>query len=90
MEISAVVFDLLLGNEMDGHDFLERLRKLASCKNTPVIIWTAKNLTTEERQKLNGSADSITFKSQGGIDAVLRELRYHARRRADGRASERP
>jgi DNA-binding response OmpR family regulator len=90
MEISAVVFDLLLGSEMDGHDFLERLRKLASCKNTPVIIWTAKNLTTEERQKLNGSADSITFKSQGGIDAVLRELRYHARRRADGRASERP
>ena len=80
IEISAVVFDLLNGDEMEGHDFLERLRKLASCKNTPVIIWTAKNLTTEERQKLNGSADSITSKRQGGIDAVLRELRYHSER----------
>ncbi|MGH7872932.1 MAG: ATP-binding response regulator, partial [Candidatus Binatia bacterium] len=88
-DIAAVVFDLSLA-DMDGHEFLDRLRKLAACKDTPVIVWTAKNITTDEREKLNRSANSITFKSQGGIDALLRELRYHVRQPGDARFTEQP
>jgi PAS domain S-box-containing protein len=74
--IDAVVLDLLMP-EMDGFDFLDGLRNLANCKDTPVIVWTAKNITTAERDRLKNSTNSIALKGHGGIDSVLRELRYH-------------
>ncbi|MGE5220075.1 MAG: response regulator, partial [Chloroflexota bacterium] len=74
--LDAVILDLLMPG-MDGFEFLERLRKIANCRETPVIIWTAKELTTAERERLKRSASSIAVKGGGGIDAVLRELRYH-------------
>ena len=63
--------------EMDGFEFLDRLRSLESNHDTPVIIWTGKSVTIADREKLKNSANSIALKGQGGIDAVLRELRYH-------------
>ena len=72
----AVVADLLMP-EMDGFEFLDRLRSLESNHDTPVIIWTGKSVTIADREKLKNSANSIALKGQGGIDAVLRELRYH-------------
>ncbi len=86
--IDAVVLDLLMP-EMDGFDFLDGLRKLANCKDTPVIVWTAKNITTAERDKLKSSTNSIALKGQGGIDSVLRELRYHVTHGVDGGPPER-
>jgi PAS domain S-box-containing protein len=74
--IDAVILDLLMP-EMDGFEFLERLRGLAHHSETPVIIWTAKSVTIAERERLKSSASSIALKGQGGIDAVLRELRHH-------------
>jgi CheY-like chemotaxis protein len=86
-ELDAIVVDLLMP-EIDGFEFLDRVRNLANCRNTPVIVWTAKPITTEERERLNNGASSIALKGQGGIDAVLRELRYHVDQRAEAAAPE--
>ncbi len=74
--IDAVVIDLLMP-EMDGFEFLDRFRGLPHCSDTPVIVWTGKNITLAERERLKISANSIALKGHGGIEAVLRELRYH-------------
>jgi len=86
-KLDAIVVDLLMP-EIDGFEFLDRVRNLANCRNTPVIVWTAKAITTEERERLNNAASSIALKGQGGIDAVLRELRYHVTQRAEAAAPE--
>jgi PAS domain S-box-containing protein len=83
----AIVLDLLMP-EIDGFEFLDSVRNLANCRNTPVIVWTAKSITTEERERLNHAASSIALKGQGGIDALLRELRFHVAQRAEAAAPE--
>jgi PAS domain S-box-containing protein len=80
--VDAVVVDLLMP-EMDGFQFLDRFRGLAHCCATPVIVWTGKHITTAERARLKTAADSIALKEQGGIDAVLRELRYHIKQSSE-------
>jgi PAS domain S-box-containing protein len=85
--VDAVVVDLLMP-EMDGFQFLDRFRDLANCGDTPVIVWTAKNITTAERARLKIAAHSIALKGQGGIDAVLRELRYHIKQSNEETAQE--
>jgi hypothetical protein len=44
------------------------------CHDTPVIVWTNKDLSAEERERLQRSAQSIALKGQDGIDVVINEL----------------
>jgi hypothetical protein len=60
------------------------LRQLANCADTPVIVWTGKNITVAERERLKNSATAVALKGQGGIDAVLRELRQQVGHPAAG------
>jgi CheY-like chemotaxis protein len=75
-EFAAVVLDLLMP-EIDGFAFLERFRQIASCRNVPVIVWTHKDLTAADRQRLKFSAQSIALKDRDGIDAVIHEVQRH-------------
>ena len=73
----AIVLDLLMP-EIDGFEFLERFRAITECSDVPVIVWTNKDLTAEDRQRLQRSAQSIALKGQDGIDVVLKELQRYA------------
>jgi PAS domain S-box-containing protein len=75
-EFAAVVLDLVMP-EIDGFAFLERFRQIASCRYVPVIVWTNKDLTAADRQRLQFSAQSIALKNRDGIDAVIQELQRH-------------
>jgi PAS domain S-box-containing protein len=75
-ELDAVILDLLMP-EMDGFEFLERLRQSANNKNVPVIVWTNKDITMEEMDRLKRSAQSIALKGRDNIDAVIRDLQRH-------------
>jgi CheY-like chemotaxis protein len=68
------VLDLLMPN-MDGFVFLERLRSSPEHAQTPVMIWTVKDLSTEERARLHDAAQAIVQKGAGDdfpLSAVLR------------------
>jgi PAS domain S-box-containing protein len=82
-KFSAVVLDLVMP-EVDGFEFLARFREVSSCKKTPVVVWTSKDITIEDSHRLKNSAQSITSKDGVGINAVLRELRRYVGRPADG------
>ena len=75
-EFDAVVLDLLMPG-IDGFEFLDRFREISGCRNTPVIIWTNKDITAKDRDRLKHSAQLITSKATVGVDAVLRELQLY-------------
>jgi len=77
-KFNAVVLDLVMP-EIDGFEFLARFREMSTCKKTPVVVWTSKDITLEDRERLRNSAQSIAPKAGFGIDAVLQELQRHLR-----------
>jgi signal transduction histidine kinase/DNA-binding response OmpR family regulator len=76
----AVILDLLMP-DISGFEFLEQLRKLAPCRNIPVIIWTARQLSREEQDRLRASAQGILEKFRGIGPDVIEELRVFLRAR---------
>lgn len=74
--LGAVVLDLTMP-EMDGFEFLVRLRQMDRGRTLPVIVWTSKDLTTEERDRLASAAQALILKGQTGAQALLDELKAH-------------
>jgi signal transduction histidine kinase/DNA-binding response OmpR family regulator len=68
-----VLLDLMMP-EMDGFSFVEEFRRIPEAGHVPVIILTAKDLTSEDRERLNGRVESIMVKG-GGTGAVLEKVR---------------
>jgi len=71
---AAVVLDLLMPR-MDGFEFLDRLRGSVATRSTPVLIWTVKDLSDQERERLLRSVQAIVRKGHGGIPSLLEDLR---------------
>jgi signal transduction histidine kinase/CheY-like chemotaxis protein len=69
-----ILLDLMMP-EMDGFDFLEEIRKHQNWRAIPVIVVTAKELTDDERRRLNGSVGKILQKGGYGREELLREIR---------------
>jgi CheY-like chemotaxis protein len=69
----AVILDLTMP-EMDGFEFLDHFRQIAQCRHTPVIVWTIKDITTEERARLAVSAQGIVQKGRRAGAALAAEL----------------
>ena len=76
-EYAAVVLDLLMP-QMDGFEFLHHLRQIDKCRDTLVIVWTSKDLSDAEMERLKHAAQAVALKDRQGIDAVLKELRRHS------------
>jgi CheY-like chemotaxis protein len=74
-EIPAIILLDLMMPEMDGFAFMEELREQPNWAHIPVIVITAKDLTEEDRQRLNGSVTRIIQKGSHRIDQLLGELR---------------
>jgi CheY-like chemotaxis protein len=67
-----VLLDLMMP-EMDGFAFIDEFRKLPSMRDVPVIVLTAKDLTAEDRRRLNGHVKRIMAKGEG-IESVLKKV----------------
>ncbi len=50
----VILLDLMMP-EMDGFQFLDELHRHPEWKNVPVLVVTAKELTSDERNRLNGN-----------------------------------
>jgi GAF domain-containing protein/CheY-like chemotaxis protein len=69
-----ILLDLMMP-EMDGFEFVAALRKHEAWREIPVVIITAKELTAEDRQRLNGYVEKILQKGAYTRDTLLREVR---------------
>ena len=70
----VLVLDLMMPG-MDGFEVLERLREEPGTVNLPVIVVTAKDLTTQDRRRLSGNVASVLEKSGTTSTRLLREIK---------------
>ena len=67
----VIILDLMMP-KMDGFEFLDELRSRPDWQDIPVVVITAKDLTDEDRDRLNGGVERIIQKSDR--DEMLRQL----------------
>jgi CheY-like chemotaxis protein len=67
----VIILDLMMP-EMDGFEFMDELRGRPDWQEIPVVVITAKDLTEEDRNRLNGGVERIIQKSNR--DEMLRQL----------------
>ena len=60
---------------MNGFEFVAELRKNELWRSIPVIVITAKDLTAEDRMRLNGYVEMILQKGAFGQDELVEEIR---------------
>jgi PAS domain S-box-containing protein len=70
---NAVILDLLMP-EMDGFQFLDAFRADPTHHDVPVLVWTMKDLTSDEHDRLKRSAQAVIRKG-GGTSELLVALR---------------
>jgi CheY-like chemotaxis protein len=71
---AVVLLDLIMP-EMDGFEFLEAMRAREESRQTPVIVVTAKDLTDDDRRRLNGGVERIIQKSPHHMEDLSAEVR---------------
>jgi signal transduction histidine kinase/DNA-binding response OmpR family regulator len=67
----AIILDLMMP-EMDGFQFVDELRLRPEWRDIPIVVVTARDLTAEDRGRLNGAVERIIQKTER--DRMLREL----------------
>jgi signal transduction histidine kinase/CheY-like chemotaxis protein len=67
----VIILDLIMPT-MDGFEFLDKLRARPDWQDMPVVVITAKDLTTEDRNRLISGVERIIQKTDR--DEMLRQL----------------
>jgi CheY-like chemotaxis protein len=71
---SAIVLDLMMP-EMDGFELVAALREHPEWRAIPVIVLTAKDLTPQDRRRLNGGVEAYIQKKAMSREDLLAEIR---------------
>jgi CheY-like chemotaxis protein len=70
----VVLLDLMMP-EMDGFEFVAEFRRHEAGRAIPIVVITAKDLTREDRERLNGYVQKILQKGAHDRDQLLAEVR---------------
>ncbi len=70
---TLVLLDLLMP-EMDGFEFLARLREREEYRSVPVVVLTAKELTADDHSRLRGLIEAVVQKGSIGWEEFLAEV----------------
>jgi GAF domain-containing protein/CheY-like chemotaxis protein/CHASE3 domain sensor protein len=71
---SVILLDLMMP-EMDGFDFAAELRRHEVWREIPIIVITARDLSRDDHERLNGYVQRILQKGTHGRDQLLAEVR---------------
>ncbi len=71
---SVILLDLLMP-EMDGFAFAQAVRERKDMRDVPIVVLTAKDLTEEDKERLNGSVAVILQKQTLTPESLQNELR---------------
>jgi PAS domain S-box-containing protein len=69
-----ILLDLMMP-EMDGFQFIDRVRQQENWRTIPIVVVTAKDLTKEDRVRLNGYVLEIIRKNAYPREELLAEVR---------------
>jgi CheY-like chemotaxis protein len=65
-----IILDLMMP-EVDGFEVVSALRGNPDTAEIPILIYTAKNITSEDRERLQGNIQSIIQKGDFGKERFL-------------------
>jgi CheY-like chemotaxis protein len=85
----AILLDLMMP-EMNGFEFIARVRAESRWQHVPVIVVTAKTLTAEDRARLNGQVQHLVHKGEHSGQTVLAALDELVPRHARRTSPDRP
>ncbi len=68
-----ILLDLMMP-EMDGFQFVDHVRQHEAWRAIPIVVVTAKDLTAEDRRRLNGYVTEIIQKDARGQEELLAEV----------------
>jgi CheY-like chemotaxis protein len=71
---ALILLDLMMP-EMDGFEFMDELRKRPECRQVPVVVITAKDITEQDRKRLNGQVARVMQKASLRMEDLVREVR---------------
>ena len=71
---AVILLDLMMP-EMDGFEFVAELRRDEAWRTIPVVVITAKDLSGDDRDRLNGYVEKILQKGAHGRDELLADVR---------------
>jgi signal transduction histidine kinase/CheY-like chemotaxis protein/ligand-binding sensor domain-containing protein/protocatechuate 3,4-dioxygenase beta subunit len=77
-----ILLDLMMP-ELDGFGFMHELRQRPDCRHVPVIVITAKDITPEDRERLNGGVARILGKAAISREQLVAEVRQVLSQRTD-------
>ena len=70
---ALILLDLMMP-EMDGFEFAEQLRENKEWLDIPVVVITAKDLTSEDHNRIKGNVEAIMQKGSYSRDELLSEV----------------
>jgi CheY-like chemotaxis protein len=59
---------------MDGFEFADRVRRHPEWRSIPIVVVTARDLSTDERRRLSGYVETILQKAGDSHEMVLRQV----------------
>jgi len=65
-----MILDLMMP-DVDGFEVVSKLREDPESAQIPILIYTAKNITSEDRERLQGNIQTIIQKGDFGKDRFL-------------------
>lgn len=74
-EIPTLILLDLMMPEMDGFEFIEELRRREEWNAIPTVVLTAKSITVDDRNKLNGYVKNIIQKGSFSYQSLLKEIK---------------
>jgi len=71
---TLILLDLMMPG-MDGFEFTDCVRQHPEWRSIPIVILTAKDLTADDRRRLDGSVKMILQKKTDSREALLQQVR---------------
>ena len=68
-----IVLDLMMP-EVDGFEVVAQLQQRGLAKQIPIMVLTSKDLTEDDRRRLNGHVRSISTKAATSRDELLQKI----------------
>jgi CheY-like chemotaxis protein len=79
---AAIVLDLMMP-QIDGFEFLARLREKPEHDAVPVIVWTMKDLSTDDHKRLHRVAQAVLLKGYDRNVSLTDQMRTLLKRAID-------
>jgi CheY-like chemotaxis protein len=71
---SLIVLDLMMP-EMNGFDFVARVQKREEWRSIPIVVITARNLSSEDLMRLNGYVETVLPSDGDSFEGLLGQVR---------------